>query len=357
MNDEDADRKAWELLNETADSIEFPDYVQTVKHHDGTLSFSLTLNFASGTFAQISYTPSIEMVRELLLLEVDPYIEIPGQLGRHSIKAQSYTFVSLFLQNFHGELKSAVSGLTEIPSLLLSVDRKLLQLTLEGAQMQSASSRITAEPVFKDALEVFLTKRKDRTKKRILEQVEIRNRKLQPAKHLISYFYKKLLPSWRKAKANYAKYKDSDKWERHIALETEDLPIDLVLRMKPNDRFDSTPSSIALEHAARFCGIQENSIGLRGLQKYLKTSQEWAKSTNSEVVSEEIEYHYRMALFQLKSAYEIAELAGLSEFFPGRTSPLCQLAAERWGWDTVDRLKEAVLSKINSEQEEDERVH
>jgi hypothetical protein len=56
-------------------------------------------------------------------------------------------------------------------------------------------------------------------------------------------------------------------WRGHIKLDHPDTPDDLLDRLEDLDPYTSKPSAVALEHAARICGIRTNGCGYSTLKR------------------------------------------------------------------------------------------
>lgn len=89
----------------------------------------------------------------------------------------------------------------------------------------------------------------------------------------IAHRYDLRLLKWREAKAFYKKNKKYQHWQEMLSLALKtDLPLDLLAKFESGDPEESMPSVLALEHAARDCGIEPNSLSLRSKQSLLKES-------------------------------------------------------------------------------------
>jgi hypothetical protein len=96
--------------------------------------------------------------------------------------------------------------------------------------------------------------------------------------------YEKMLPVWKDAKAIWKKNRERN-WQAFIQSEYRDLqlPVDLIARLSgsPSHLSDdiktklsekggsASPSDIALEHAARLCGVSDYHYTLRHLRDAL----------------------------------------------------------------------------------------
>lgn len=105
--------------------------------------------------------------------------------------------------------------------------------------------------------------------------------------------YRELLPSWQKAAEIYRMSKRLATWKEIIyneILQSEgiELPMDLVCLLSPNpddrpvtppDSTETTPSGLALEHAARQCGIEEFRYSSGHLRNVISAQEKRATKT------------------------------------------------------------------------------
>jgi hypothetical protein len=117
-------------------------------------------------------------------------------------------------------------------------------------------------------------------RERMLAAVHDARARSQPAWRMLPIFYDSLLPVWKEAKKIYRTHRDGS-WREFISVlrSDEPLPLDLVERLDAGgadkDSYESMPSSLALEHAARLCGVSPNSYKLRTLQEHLAENRKW----------------------------------------------------------------------------------
>jgi hypothetical protein len=111
-------------------------------------------------------------------------------------------------------------------------------------------------------------------------------------------YYAQLLPRWQNAKRIYRQNKKQAEWPSIVAAGEKDLLPDLIARLADapdlsNDLLTklerhgggSSPSDIALEHAARMCGAPPYAYTLRHLQGLLKEQRK-----NTEVQSSVLDF-------------------------------------------------------------------
>jgi hypothetical protein len=97
--------------------------------------------------------------------------------------------------------------------------------------------------------------------------------------------YDKVYPEWKKAKKLYRKLRTDRNWRDQVLLDHPTFPKDLIARLEPNPRLSgavnaalakkggsSAESEIALEHAARLCGVPPYEYSIRWLKSRLKKS-------------------------------------------------------------------------------------
>jgi len=106
------------------------------------------------------------------------------------------------------------------------------------------------------------------------------------------FFYRALYPAWKDAADLYRKTNDRKDWPKLVKAACPGLPNDLILRLDDPANLpeeiqeklaekggDPTPSSIALEHSARFCGVPDYYYTERYLQECRSEQEAAAKKT------------------------------------------------------------------------------
>ncbi len=353
VSEEEIKNKAWETLNRALDYIEIPDNVKVDRKEDGTFSFLLMLSYESTGSAVIYFKPSIKIIVELLKLTQNQDTNdtsLPYALREQLNYNFAEVFGYVFIKNFFAEIKETLSGLNEIPFLIP-------MMLMAEITDDSNVNKINRTKNTKVDLKKLLEKRKQATKKRIQNEIEIANKSGQPAKHLISHYYEDLLPKWERAKDFYRKNKSFENWEQMVTIGFEGLPTDLVHRLGDSDTYISMPSSIGLEHAARICGIKPNSIGLRGLQNYLQQSRDWAKKEGVENVDKEVGRYFREVLSEVITGFKVAFWNKDNDHPFEKYSLLHQMIAEVSG-DKIKKIIEAdAVQEISNELQEDDQIH
>ncbi len=141
-----------------------------------------------------------------------------------------------------------------------------------------------------------------------------------------------------------------------VAVSFEELPVDLIKRLGDPDAYIAMPSSIALEHASRFCGINDNSLGLRALQKYLQQSREWSEKVGKEEAEKQAEKHFHNTISEVVTYYQVADLLGHKNVEFNSYSLLHKEIAKDWG-NTIKRIIDEKNSKLDDERSEDSLIH
>jgi hypothetical protein len=353
---EESDKKAWSIFRDALKSIEFPNYVDVSEREDGTVSFTLSISYEDGTSAFIMFKPGTKVIKEILQLSnnLSDNNKIPNSSFEKEFEKRFAALVAhIFLKNFPVEIEETLGGLNEIPLIMPSLLMAEIDSHAPNFSKEKKAERIEQA---KNALESLLEERKQRTKKRILDEIEMVEKPYQPAKHLISIYYEDLLPKWEQAKDCYKKNKKFNNWEKMVAISFEELPVDLINRLGDPDTYTAMPSSIALEHAARMCGINDNSLGLRALQKYLQQSREWVKKVGNEQADKELKRHFDNAIKEVGTFYQVAKLLGKENVTFKNYSLLHKTIDKDWG-ETIKKIIAEKEAQNNDEQGESSLVH
>lgn len=293
MKEDELTKDAWELINRVVEKVEFPSYVSVSKNDDGTVSFHLVLSSESCGFASLYYKPSIGFIKEILKLEKSAEKAVGKKLANTFNTAAAECYAYGVLKNFPFEFEETFNGFYDLGWILLTQARTYAIKKSTGHNSEFTEKKNEeAESVLNE----YLNERSKRTKERLLEESKKYEASSKPVKHLISHFYAECLVDWKKAKNFYKKNKIYDKWEQMISLAFPKLPKDLISRLDNSDPYISMPSAIALEHAARICGIEDSSVGIRTLQQYLNKSRQWIAENGEEAKETELE-KYRWRIF------------------------------------------------------------
>lgn len=355
QNEDELDKKAWAVFRDALKGIEFPDYVNVSENKDGSVSFQLSISSQDGASTFMLFKPGIKVIKDVLELSKnnEDQSQIPTEHGKELDKSFAELFAHLFIKNFPIEIKEALAGLNEVPLILPQL---LMAEIYSHSSSVSKDKKAKRLEQTKNDLESLLEERKQRLKKRILDEVEKREKPYKPAKHLISIYYEELLPKWEQAKICFKKNKTFNNWEKMVAVGFEEFPIDLIKRLGDPDTYIAMPSSIALEHASRFCGINDNSVGLRALQKYLQQSREWLEKVGKEEAEKQAEKHFRNIVSQVVTYYQVADLLGNKDVKFNSYSLLHKKVAKDLG-NTIKRIIDEENSKLDDERSEDSFIH
>lgn len=348
QNLEELENEAWEIYAEALKNIKIPENVFISKRDDGTFSCAVMLSYEGIGTAYVNFIPSTDSVKRLL--KITESVEgMSVDYGKDVNYFYAVAFAQSFLENFFAEIEQTFSGLLEIPTILP------LLLISSSTSDEHKDKKFRVEES-KKCLEELLENRKQITKKRIADTVQNVEEIRQPVIHLIALHYKNLLIKWEKAKDFYKKNKNFDNWEKMIAVGFEDLPTELLKRLGDPDTYTAMPSSIALEHAARICGVKPNSVGLRTLQNYLQQSREWIQENGVEKAEEEAKNYYQRTFGQVVMIYRVAN--SLDNKMPSleNYSLLHQIIAHQAG----ESIKEVIAknkAKKNDERNDNELIH
>lgn len=348
-NREKLKKAAWEVYSKVLENLEIPDYVTIHINDDGTFFCLLNLNYRNTGYAYIHFKPSTYPIEEMLQFpkQVDAF---GSEIGKEFIHRFTAAFASLFLKNFFAEMEETFSSLHEYPLLFPKLVSDVV------IDKHNEDKKVIADEA-KMYLEEFLDKRKQKVKKRILAEFYGYESAKKPMTHLIDFFYKDFLVTWEKAKDCYKKNKNFKNWEKMVAISFEHLPEDLIQRLGDPDSYVAMPSSIALEHAARICGVKPNSLGLRALQKYLQQSREWVTENGEEKLNDEAGRFFRKSFGEVICSFEVANLLEQEDFPFEKYSLMHQIIAEVAGDKIKEVITEERAKQKNDELEENKLIH
>lgn len=289
MTEEELTKEAWELINNVSEKIDYPPYVSVSKKDDGSISFLIGLSSDASGSAFLHYKPSIKIVKNILKLEKTVEDVTGKKLAKEFSVAAAECYAYGLLKNFPFEFNETFKGFSQLGWILL---------TQAGASAINKSSNRNSESAENRdekadrALNEYLLERNKKTKERLLEDVKKHENSEKPVKHLIEHFYSNFLPDWKEAKNCYKKNKSYGNWEQMVSLAFPQLPKDLISCLDDSDPYISMPSALALEHSARACGIEDNSVGLRTLQQYLRESRQWIAENGEEAKKGELDKYF-----------------------------------------------------------------
>lgn len=276
MDDAAVTQLANDLLLEIVKGIKFPRYVRLLEDRD-ELTFFIIIPSTVGK-ATVVYQPlgaAEYLVRECEKV-MGPVVEpFPEMIRKEFIRTSSAAAISTLLNTFHHEF---VETTFDLPTLSLVTFagfaaelKERSRAKLEGGAPGRAHEKQVDE---------LLAQLNRSRRERMLAAVHDARARSQPAWRMLPIFYDSLLSVWKEAKKIYRTNRDG-RWREFISVLSSDdpLPSDLVERLdsggSDKDSYESMPSSLALEHAARLCGVSPNSYKLRTLQEHLAENRKW----------------------------------------------------------------------------------
>ena len=319
-NEEELDKLAWQVYSDALKLIELPSFV-TINKTGETFSCVLMLSNQYAGAAFIQFNPSTLPIKSILKLSTsdNEFLEI---LIEKFVYDRAKSFAYLLLKNLFTEMKDVIANLQDFPYFVAGL--------IPSEIGNKHKKKLSVED--KTDIEKFLQNRKKITKNRIMCEVYSAGKWNKPVFNLLSFYYRDLLVQWKSAKKCYKTNKHFSNWEKMLAASFEDLPTDLLKLLGDQYEYTAMPSSIALEHAARICGVKPNSLGLRALQKHLAESKKWIRDEGIEKTAKIYAEHYIKGIKNKFSEDFVSELR-----------------------DKLDSLIE--LKQKNDEQVEDKPVH
>lgn len=329
-DEEKLEELAWQAYSNSLENSKFPDSITINKKDDGTFTFVFTLSDQYTGSASIEFNPSTQIVKDFLKRFSSDCLPFAELLAEY------------FLKNFFAEMGETFSNIKELPLYLIE-----LFMYKNEVKFKINDPKFDTPDKLKNRLQELLNKRNDRTKKRLLFEIQQVTEPFQPSVHLLGHYYETLLLDWEKAKDCYKKNKKFKNWEKMIGVSFEFLPTELIERLGDLDTYTAMPSSIALEHAARICGIKPNSLGLRALQKHLKQSRKWIKEKEEALVKDEAKNHFLQAFKETSTAYYLAHNSDENDFSLNHLSLLHKLIADKYG----DIMKKDIAERAKNPDE------
>ncbi|MCA1623907.1 MAG: hypothetical protein LC768_08655, partial [Acidobacteria bacterium] len=182
-------------------------------------------------------------------------------------------------------------------------------------------------------------------------------------KLLIGFFYPRLYPKWKEAKDCYEKNKKFSNWRKIVAtaFEEDKLPSDLIERFDETspdfDPYAAMPSTIALEHAARMCDVDVESVGLRTLQNYLKESREWIERVGEKKAEEEVGKRIAHAIEDITMMFRVAYQMGTRPPIDRLSFFQRQILVDGFEEDLMNAIKKFEDQRTSSENEGETYLH
>lgn len=262
---------AWQVYSDALKIIELPSFVTINRKDDGTFSCDLLFSYQNEGSAFIYFKPGTLPIKNILKMSTFGN-ELLEPFRKHIVYNHAKSLAYLLFKNLFAEMEDVFTNLLNFPYLVAG---------LGLSEVDDKYKKKLTEKSKKD-IEKFLQGRNKITKNRIMNEIYSAGKWNQPAFNLVSFYYDELLSQWKAAKEVYKANKNFRNWEKMLAASFEDLPTDLLQKLGDPDNYSSMPSTIALEHAARICGIKPNSVVLRTLQNYLEKSRKWINKEGAE---------------------------------------------------------------------------
>ena len=205
----------------------------------------------------------------------------------------------------------------QLPMLAFGHLTSSMNAIMDECNAEENGSRRKRPKVFKYVDKIL--NRFESRRLRIISDLKSKQGSRKPPPYLFAVIYERLLPLWKDAKSRYKRNNDSERWREIIqaAYAEEELPADLIDRLddkqEHTDAYDSMPSAIALEHAARVCGYKPNEYKTRSLQEFLAEGRKWIAEHSPEEVETELGGFRAQLEASLEAMEEISELLSTAE--------------------------------------------
>jgi hypothetical protein len=176
---------------------------------------------------------------------------------------------------FNEALEELVSESTAFASFWLA---KHLNIASGNSNLSEVGGNISASQLVNKLLKAA----NEKTKRRIKQGLEQLDEKAGYSQKLarLDEHYSKRLEDVRQTWELYKLVKNKAHWKDILIAANPDIPLDLIGRFDQRYEYyggeEATPSAIALEWAARDCGIPDNTYRVRTLHEYLKKSRSQA---------------------------------------------------------------------------------
>lgn len=148
-------------------------------------------------------------------------------------------------------------------SLSVKINEAIDELFKETVYQSARTSGLEMNlPINKDDA----IKARKKGEQSLKERLEVKRGGSEPDYNLskLSEYYKEVYPKWQDAKTIYRKNKAHPDWRTMIKSVHSDLPDDIIGSLAL--RGASSPSGLALEHAARMCGVPPHYYTVRHLR-------------------------------------------------------------------------------------------
>jgi hypothetical protein len=275
----------------------FPEYVSFSKDDIGRTIFSVKLvNPLLGDMSFQYILPELRLIEYL-----KTYIQICSVLPQEQISAASQAFlkreIRVFLTSFLLETVENFRNMWDISDLFVEKTSLIIRKDNLTRGEQTAlvnefarNRKLLAKKLFEN----FLSER---------NKEEFHWNSLQ---NIIAHFYDFLLPKWQAAKALYKQNKQAVLWKQYIYMwglqRNVHFPAELLEKLADLDNYESEPSYIAAQHAAKICrmptsgrfSIKDSS----GFERRIARSRKWMKANPVQV--EELFYFMAVRTFTMR---------------------------------------------------------
>lgn len=280
IKDEEIPALATKTLNEVIKEVEFPDYVQPKRTRDKRLYLQITvgdtvINFFPQRSAEIAVKYFRDSVKNQLAGKRPAFVQM---------MFDSHVQEGLYhlLNTSHEDIKQTIQNQAAISAGFVK-----LSIQTHWEEKKDKPDYELVRQLRDKVIEIVSSGRKQFFD----NWIEYIKQSEQPNQTLLCYFYDDVFyPMWKAAKECY---KDNRKRDWKTIVQTDfdlmKLPDDLLKRLGSKGSYLSTPSRIALRHAARFCGYKK-SASHKTLEGFLtesrKQQHELSKSEYSKILND-----------------------------------------------------------------------
>lgn len=279
LTTDEAKRLARESLHETVKLVNLPSFVR-LHFEDGEPCLIIDVSMETGD-AVIHYKPraATECIALAGMELGDPRAdllpkEVVAELQRGNIESLVADLLATCIHEF-------VETVDNIPELTYALTRCLRTESfhqLASLRGEKHPDPFTSRNVIDQVLELANKGRRERLEEVVKETQSLYRPQFQ---HLFPV-YRYLKPIWDDAKSCYKRNRKSPKWPELVKTECNDselkLPLDLIYKLDDkrsgSDSYKSEASALAVEHAARLCGVKSNALQTRTLMERRKKSEE-----------------------------------------------------------------------------------
>jgi hypothetical protein len=272
MSEEELTRLAKEIIAEVLSSIELHPNVSCNSEHQLTINIEnpagrSTLSYDLNTVARWIIKEKEKEFQGNFQdadLEVDEYLSMRTSY----IKGGAFDALENVLAQIYCESEDFIRGL---PSVALIQAKCVLQ---EIEKQMFAGEVFQNQEPAQQAIDKFLKLSSKRRRKRMMTAIEVIKEQTKYDLSKMAIHYEQLLPKWTIVRDLYKQISNQKTWREGIKTTylEDNLPSDLIDRLSSLDSYEASPSRIAMEHAARLCGVPPNTYQSRRLSQYLAES-------------------------------------------------------------------------------------